>query len=44
MPLEETAGDSASFIGTATTLIRLGGFTLLTDPNFLHRGQWSYFG
>jgi L-ascorbate metabolism protein UlaG (beta-lactamase superfamily) len=44
MPLEQTAGDSVSFIGTATTLIRLGGFTVLTDPNFLHRGQWSYFG
>lgn len=32
------------FIGTATTLIRLGGFTLLTDPNFLHRGQRAYLG
>ncbi|GAB3572400.1 MBL fold metallo-hydrolase [Amycolatopsis endophytica] len=36
--------DSLTFIGTATTLVRLGPFTLLTDPNFLHRGQWSYFG
>jgi L-ascorbate metabolism protein UlaG (beta-lactamase superfamily) len=44
MPLDELAGDSVSFIGTATTVIRLGGFTLLTDPNFLHQGQWSYFG
>ncbi|MFI7674173.1 MBL fold metallo-hydrolase [Actinophytocola sp. NPDC049390] len=44
MPLNETAGDSVSFIGTATTVIRLGGFTVLTDPNFLHLGQWSYFG
>ncbi|MFC4857180.1 MBL fold metallo-hydrolase [Actinophytocola glycyrrhizae] len=43
MPLDVT-GDSVSFIGTATTLIRLGGFTVLTDPNFLHQGQWSYFG
>jgi L-ascorbate metabolism protein UlaG (beta-lactamase superfamily) len=32
------------FVGTATTLQRLGPFTVLTDPNFLHRGQWSYFG
>lgn len=32
------------FIGTATSLIRLGGFTLLTDPNFLHRGQRAYLG
>ena len=44
MPLDEPAGDAVTFIGTATTLIRLGGFTLLTDPNFLHLGQWSYFG
>jgi len=35
---------SLTFIGTATTLIRLGGFTLLTDPNFLHRGQRAYLG
>ncbi|GLW06918.1 hypothetical protein Misp01_20480 [Microtetraspora sp. NBRC 13810] len=32
------------FIGNATTLIRYGGFTLLTDPNFLHRGQRAYLG
>nr|BFE81743.1 hypothetical protein GCM10020093_043440 [Planobispora longispora] len=38
----ETA--SVFFIGNATTLIRYGGFTLLTDPNFLHRGQRAYLG
>jgi L-ascorbate metabolism protein UlaG (beta-lactamase superfamily) len=38
------AGDSLTFIGTATVLLRLGPFTVLTDPNFLHQGQWSYFG
>src|SRR5918994_4650970 len=32
------------FIGTATTLLRYGGFTLLTDPNFLRRGQRAYLG
>jgi L-ascorbate metabolism protein UlaG (beta-lactamase superfamily) len=32
------------FVGTATTLLRLGGFTVLTDPNFLHRGQRAYLG
>lgn len=32
------------FIGTATTLLRLGPFTLLTDPNFLHQGQRAYLG
>lgn len=35
---------SLEFIGTATTLLRLGGFTLLTDPNFLHRGERAYLG
>ncbi|MGC5660588.1 MBL fold metallo-hydrolase [Micromonospora sp. WMMD723] len=34
----------ATFVGTATTILRLGGFTLLTDPNFLHRGQRAYLG
>lgn len=28
-----------TFIGTATTVLRIGGFTVLTDPNFLHRGR-----
>jgi hypothetical protein len=33
------------FIGTATlNLLRLGPFTVLTDPNFLHRGQRAYLG
>ncbi|HEY8482343.1 MAG TPA: MBL fold metallo-hydrolase [Spirillospora sp.] len=32
------------FIGNATTLLRCGPFTLLTDPNFLHRGQRAYLG
>jgi L-ascorbate metabolism protein UlaG (beta-lactamase superfamily) len=36
--------DSLTFIGTATTLLRLGSFTLLTDPNFLHKGQRAYLG
>lgn len=35
---------SLEFIGTATTLLRLGPFTLLTDPNFLHEGQYAYLG
>jgi len=36
--------NSVHFVGTATTVLRLGSFTLLTDPNFLHRGQWAYLG
>lgn len=27
------------FIGTATVLLRYAGFTILTDPNFLHQGE-----
>lgn len=27
------------FIGTATVLLRYAGFTILTDPNFLHKGD-----
>ena len=36
--------DSLTFVGTATTMLRLGSFTVLTDPNFLHRGQRAYLG
>src|SRR6195952_1875053 len=32
------------FIGTATTIIRCGPFTILTDPNFLHKGQVAWLG
>jgi L-ascorbate metabolism protein UlaG (beta-lactamase superfamily) len=39
-----TTPASLEFIGTATTLLRLGPFTLLTDPNFLHQGQRAYLG
>jgi L-ascorbate metabolism protein UlaG (beta-lactamase superfamily) len=35
---------TVTFIGNATTLIAGGGVTLLTDPNFLHRGQHAYLG
>lgn len=32
------------FIGNATTLIRYGGFTILTDPTFLHQGDHVHLG
>ncbi|TSD99792.1 MBL fold metallo-hydrolase [Skermania sp. ID1734] len=35
---------SVTFIGNATTLISYGELTLLTDPNFLHQGQYAYLG
>ena len=34
----QTSG-SLLFIGTATVLARYGGFTFLTDPNFIHRHE-----
>lgn len=33
-----------TFIGTSTTLLELGSFMVLTDPNFLHKGQRAYLG
>ncbi|MCZ0207367.1 MBL fold metallo-hydrolase [Streptomyces achromogenes] len=32
------------FIGNATVLLRYGPVTLLTDPNFLHQGEYAYLG
>ena len=33
-----------TWVGTATVLLEHDGFTLLTDPNFLHRGQRAWLG
>jgi L-ascorbate metabolism protein UlaG (beta-lactamase superfamily) len=35
---------TVQFIGTATVLIRYQGFTILTDPNFLHKGDHVHLG
>ena len=40
----DTGTGSIQFIGTATLLIRYAGFTILTDPNFLHRGEHVHIG
>lgn len=40
-PLES---GSIQFIGTATILIRHAGFSILTDPNFLHNGETIHMG
>jgi L-ascorbate metabolism protein UlaG (beta-lactamase superfamily) len=37
-------GGSLTFVGTATAVLRLGGFTVLTDPNFVRRGQRVHLG
>lgn len=35
---------SVKFIGTATVLIEYAGMTILTDPNFLHKGEHVHLG
>ena len=35
---------TVTFVGNATTLISAAGITVLTDPNFLHKGQRAYLG
>ena len=41
---EQLGIGTITFVGTATTLIRCGGFTFLTDPNFLHQGEHAKLG
>src|SRR5215213_8357163 len=43
-PDADLARASVLFVGTATVIIRLGGFTILTDPNFLHAGDHVHLG
>jgi hypothetical protein len=38
------ANGTVQFIGTATVLIRYQGLTILTDPNFLHKGDHVHLG
>lgn len=33
-----------TFVGNATTILRLGSFTLMTDPNFVSAGSRVYLG
>jgi L-ascorbate metabolism protein UlaG (beta-lactamase superfamily) len=40
----ETGVGSVEFIGTATVLIRYQGITVLTDPNFLRKGDQAHLG
>ncbi len=48
LPSSSTGPGAASaqvtFVGTATTVLRVLGFSILTDPNFLRRGQRAYVG
>ena len=42
--IPDKSNGSIFFIGTATVIIRYGGFTILTDPNFLHAGDHVHLG
>ena len=42
--MADAAAPTLTFVGTATTVLRLGAFTVLTDPNFIRRGQRAYLG
>jgi L-ascorbate metabolism protein UlaG (beta-lactamase superfamily) len=48
LPSTQTPPDFAKgsifFIGTATVIVRYAGFTILTDPNFLHAGDHVHLG
>ncbi len=37
-------GGSITFIGAATVIIRYAGLTILTDPNFLYKGEYAHLG
>src|SRR3954454_15843307 len=40
----DLAQGSILFVGTATVILRYAGFTILTDPHFLHRGDHVHLG
>ena len=40
----DLAHGSIFFVGTATVVLRYAGFTILTDPNFLHAGDHAHLG
>jgi L-ascorbate metabolism protein UlaG (beta-lactamase superfamily) len=44
MDRRDGLGASVTFVGNATTVLRLGGFTLLTDPNFVPAGSRVHLG
>lgn len=44
LPAAHQTESGLTFIGNATTVLRHAGFTILTDPNFLRRGQYAYLG
>lgn len=43
-PSAQEPGGSLTFVGTATVIVRYAGMTILTDPNFLHKGEHVHLG
>jgi L-ascorbate metabolism protein UlaG (beta-lactamase superfamily) len=43
-PAQDGGEGTIQFVGTATVLIHYQGLTILTDPNFLHRGDLVHLG
>ncbi|HVF29484.1 MAG TPA: MBL fold metallo-hydrolase [Pyrinomonadaceae bacterium] len=43
-PTADLERGSVLFVGTATVIMRICGFTILTDPNFLHAGDHVHLG
>jgi L-ascorbate metabolism protein UlaG (beta-lactamase superfamily) len=42
--IDATNEGSILFIGNATVLIRVAGFTILTDPTFIHKHEQTWLG
>ncbi len=42
--VDDTEHGELTFVGTATVVLRYCGFTILTDPNFLHQGEHARLG
>jgi L-ascorbate metabolism protein UlaG (beta-lactamase superfamily) len=40
----DRAQGSIFFVGNATVILSYAGFTILTDPNYLHRGDHVHLG
>jgi L-ascorbate metabolism protein UlaG (beta-lactamase superfamily) len=44
LPLPTARRGRSSSSGNATVILSYAGFTILTDPNFLHRGDHVHLG
>lgn len=43
-PAADTGTASIQFVGNATVILRYAGITVLTDPNFIHKGDHVHLG